>query len=289
MTSRHSRSIAVGLCLLLASLAGCADKPPAARVAAQEQAERAAEQVARNRTMQLSFIHLTRIKRALITAELATAQAKAKTLRTQRFHLKTPGLAAYAESYVRAAAAVEKSGDLDAASGAATRLAMVCGECHAAEKGDTGLGIPDRPHGTSEPWANKKSDEKVHISVHQWGVDRMWESLVTPSDAMWIAGVSAFIEKPVEAIDPNAIPKGAKFEGQMVKESPKDKPKPKPKEPRSPEHQAFVDRLEAATAPLANAGGPTDPAERARVLGEILATCAGCHQLPRPEKEEDEE
>lgn len=283
------RPIAAGLCLLLSSLAGCADKPPAARVAAQQEARRAEEQVALNRKMQLISVHFERIKKAVITAELANAQAEAEGLRRLRIHPKTPGLAAYAESYMQAVAEIEQSGDLDAAAGAAVRLAMVCGACHAAEGSDPGLGIPARPSGTTDPWGKKRSDEKVHMTVQQWGVDRMWEALMTPSDEMWTAGVNAFVEKPVEEIDPNAIPKGVKFKGKIRKASPDELPKKKPEKPRSPEHQAFVDRLATATAPLANAGGPTDPAERARVLGEILAICAGCHQLPPPEKDDDAE
>jgi cytochrome c553 len=289
---------------MLSCLVGCAEKVPDANQLTLQADKRTREHAAMQKQMHTASFRLKQIKRAIVAGDLASVQAAAGELGKLQYHPITPGLATYSNSHVQGAAELEEAADLSAAAGPFTRLSMECGECHAAESVVPAFSIPKRPKGTAYPWANpegtvdawgnKKSDEGVHTTVHLWGVDRMWESLMrlAPADESWTAGVSAFVKTDPESVDPSAVPEGMKLTGKLVekkskKKSKKGLPKKPAAEPRSPERQAHVDRLDAAIAPLADGAGPTDPAARAQILGEILTACAGCHQLPAPEKDED--
>lgn len=82
-------------------------------------------------------------------------------------------------------------------------------------------------------------DLATHMDRHRWAVDRMWEGLVSPDEHRWRSGAFAFLEDPVVA----EIPSMAKV------------------------HELGKEGLNTST-----------PADRARLFGQILGTCATCHQ-----------
>lgn len=85
---------------------------------------------------------------------------------------------------------------------------------------------------------------------HQWAVDRLWEGMIGASDERWRAGLHVVAATPAP---PAAAPAAARFGAQL---------------------QAL------ARAALANRAKPAI-ASRARLYGEMLVACSGCHAAVR--------
>jgi cytochrome c556 len=142
---------------------------------------------------------------------------------------------------VDAANAIVSAEDLDAAAKATATLGQACGSCHAdmsVELVAPQVGIP--PEG---------EDTASHMRRHQWAVERMWHGLIAPSDESWNAGATALAEAPLQVVSDT---KGEQKEGQGVADQ--------------------VHGLAAAAAKQ------TVPEERAATYGELLASCAACHE-----------
>ena len=85
----------------------------------------------------------------------------------------------------------------------------------------------------------------AHMARHQWAVDSMWEGLLAPNEHRWRSGAYAFMESPLGG---EPVPGGA---------------------------QSWMQRVHA----LGESGlDAVAPEQRATLLGELLATCALCHQ-----------
>jgi len=150
-----------------------------------------------------------------------------------------PFYRAFEGSVTRAAAAAGR----EALARDAASIALRCGDCHLA----SGLGPSfsvDSP--------NEAATLRDHMRVHAWASDRMWEGLVGGSDLAWRAGARA-------------------LSGQTLRES------------------LYVDRVSDARAASGyitdvhdlgvRALATNDREERARLLGDLWATCSGCHAL----------
>jgi hypothetical protein len=84
-----------------------------------------------------------------------------------------------------------------------------------------------------------------HMQRHKWAVDRMWEGLIAASDTEWMMGVDGLAEAALR-------PAGAA--------------------------EDLAELAERVHALGAQAGEVADVRGRALVYGQILATCADCHQ-----------
>jgi mono/diheme cytochrome c family protein len=126
---------------------------------------------------------------------------------------------------------------------AAARVALRCGECHTARGlGPTfAIGGPREADGLRE-----------HMIVHSWASSRMWESLLGGSDDAWRAGAQGLIDQPMSA---------ELYAG------------------RVPDSRAASELSDQMLAIARGALRVSNPPDRARVLGELWATCARCHTL----------
>lgn len=134
--------------------------------------------------------------------------------------------------------------DLYAAGESLGEVANACAACHQ----QAGVKIPDGALSPSTGGAGVKAE----MARHGYAAGRLWTGLVLPSEAAWQEGAAIFrAASLVPAGDPatSTLPQGAA------------------------ELEVSVHDL-AATAASA-----TDATGRARAYGQMLATCAACHQL----------
>lgn len=91
--------------------------------------------------------------------------------------------------------------------------------------------------------ANPAAAPDASMQGHAWAVERLWLGLVAPNDAAWLEGAQQLSKSPAVRSDVGAVDKDAVA------------------------LQGLGNKALTATA-----GG------RARVLSEVLATCASCHR-----------
>ena len=135
--------------------------------------------------------------------------------------------------------------DLKTAAMAVSEIAITCSNCHQANEVELAFGFDSEP----DEWA----EIVVHMQRHQWGVDRMWEGLIGPSDASWDRGTDMLVDVPLhpfEVMDKTAS------EAEIV----------------------AIDKIARRLHSLGSRGGYTKTLdERSKMFGEVLSICAECH------------
>lgn len=187
------------------------------------------------------FADLLEVHSALIRGSVADARAAATQIVEERPSVMLESWAPYLYATRDAATAVGSAVDLPTASSAAAELARSCGACHAAQAAKLSR--------TPVPPPSDDGDDRASMRRHKWAFDRLWESLVLPSDASWRAGVDAFVELPACAED---------FSGEQDRE-------------------AIRRARETVRSHEQAARNATTLEERAAVYGALLPTCASCH------------
>lgn len=139
----------------------------------------------------------------------------------------------------REGAQVETPGE---AATAAARIAETCGTCHIAN----GIPLGDRFTLGGPPPAGSVGR---HMGGLAWASRLLWDGLIGPSDRTWFTGAEGLIELGAlpEGMDP-VLPAG--------------------------EVAVYATRLRQLGERATRSREATD---RVEVLGEIWATCAGCH------------
>ena len=135
--------------------------------------------------------------------------------------------------------------DIESAASAVANLAATCGECHTASqvKGARGGVVPpDLKFGEAE-------DMKARMQRHQRAATAFWYGLTVPSDAAWNSAAQALLDAPMTPVDDK---------GNAV----------------SPQTVAKVEKVREIAKRSLNVTGT---AERAKLYGEFLGTCAHCH------------
>lgn len=127
----------------------------------------------------------------------------------------------------------------DAAKGLAD-MGNACGKCHA----EMGIGIE---LSAKEP-PPAGDDTSSHMKRHEWGVKRMWDGLIAPSDESWKAGADVLREAPLEV---HSDSPDAQKEGQGIADQ--------------------VHGLGSAAL------DQTVPDERAMTYADLIYTCSKCH------------
>lgn len=148
---------------------------------------------------------------------------------------------------MRAAAKdVANAPDLPTAGGLAARLGRACSRCHEARSAVVTF--------VWAPVPDEAPSLQVQMKRHQWAAARLWEGLVGPSDELWTQGTSVLATAKLDTFAAaGATPRGD------------------------------VAALAAKVRDLAKrATTMTDQDTRQKLYGELLSTCAGCHQLVRP-------
>jgi cytochrome c553 len=120
-------------------------------------------------------------------------------------------------------------------------MAVVCGDCHAA----VGAQVP--LPSVAPPAAD---DTPAQMRRHHWAAERMWEGLVAPAPDRYRDGASVLASAPMH---PSELVVGASPPLEVV---------------------ALAERARSLAG---EATGAESPADRGRIYGQLLATCASCH------------
>ncbi len=192
--------------------------------------------------MNRHFDDLQAIQRLLVAGKLSEAKSLAFMLTKPA---SDPGLVRFASESARvsdAARALVASPGIDEALRREARVAAACADCHVRTQMTPIFAAPPT---TPTDEANTASA----MARHQWAVDRLWEGVVGGSDRPWVAGLEVLSATPL---------------------------------PYSPitDAPALAARLQrlARTALTAHRDQTETLDERGRLYGEMLVTCAACHQ-----------
>ena len=140
---------------------------------------------------------------------------------------------------------VVDASDLQSAAMSVSGMARACSNCHLANDVSLAFGFDTEPEG----WADTIS----HMQRHQWGVDRMWEGLIGPSDAAWNRGADMLVDVPLNPVEVS-------------------------NETTSEADAAKVDKIARRIHSFGSQSARTaTPDERSELFGEILGLCAECH------------
>ena len=189
---------------------------------------------------------ITTIKTSIIMGDLDSVREPAKWIAE---HESVSGLPEnyqpYVESMRQNAREVVAASDLQSAATAVSNMAITCANCHQANDVTIAVSI------TAEPAEWGGTD--VHMQRHQWGVDRMWDGLIGPSDKSWKQGANMLVDIPLYTYD-------------VMDES------------ASMEDTIAIDTIAQRLHSLGGQGAYTNsPEDRSSMFGEVLETCAECH------------
>lgn len=196
-------------------------------------------------TMEQHFDEVSEIKNALISGELDTVHEVAERLVARQSELEVPlAWRPHTTDLLQAAQAVVDAPDLATAASRSARVASRCGACHVALDA-----TPTFPEALEPP---EDDSVRAQMERHRWATDRLWEGIVGPSEVAWIQGSEMF---------PRVPGCGTTFEGD------------------SETFQALCTKVVALGGRARHASHAQD---RVRLYGEILGTCAACHQPATP-------
>lgn len=188
--------------------------------------------------------HLKQAQDAIVRKDLDGLRRELDWLDARTERLALPADLKLPSGEERLVAAGES--EAEQAEGAAAwlgRFATTCGECHQLSHAG-----PTPPE--AAPMQANDAGIVSHMQRHRWALDRMWEGLVTPSNALWTSGVTALVDHPIDAST------------LAVRED-------------QPSIPANLDAWIHSTG--AEALLSTDLRQRGQVYGGLLATCAECH------------
>jgi cytochrome c553 len=154
-----------------------------------------------------------------------------------------PALVEKADAMKSAAGRAREAQDVREAARGVADVARTCGECHARFGGPKAA----EPAGPADTGFGAKAT----MARHRWAAARLWQGLATPSGDAWTGGASALVDAPLaaERLTPGKTP------------------------------VAELDALALSLRGHARrALTAQHPEERARIYGDMLETCAACHQ-----------
>ena len=189
--------------------------------------------------MRAKLYDVRAVERALLRGQVVEAKILAREIATAPIE---PALADWAAMLARVreqAQAVATAASADDALRRLPHLAAACAECHVASGSwPTLAAAPPAP--TDHPIV-------LRMARHEWATDRMWDGLIGGREDAWHAGLEVLAASP---------PPFALADGDEV---------------------ALAKELQVqATAALRDR--PADSLEsRVRIYGELLVTCAACH------------
>jgi cytochrome c556 len=190
------------------------------------------------REMFVHYQQVGEIHSAVILGDAGATQGPARALANARHTYGADADLAW--DLMRAEARViQGQSDIDDIARSVARMGMACGACHLAmDKGPT-MRPGDAPASSRDPAG--------HMTRHQWAMDRLWEGLVGPSLPAWAAGAGALGDEALELGPGN--------------------------------HPPDAERLAASVHQLGDqARHASDWRQRAEIYGELLQTCAHCHE-----------
>jgi hypothetical protein len=191
------------------------------------------------------FSAISQLQRAIARGHLDEAKELASWIAS---HPEAPqeGWETYLDQLHGAALEVAGAKDLPTAASLAARLVRTCSRCHQARDAIVAFA-----------WELAPEDGpalQVQMKRHQWAAARLWDGLVGPSDELWNEGAGVLATAHLDTVQAaGGVPRGD------------------------------VSALAAHVRELGvRAVSVEDTDERAQLYGELLSTCAGCHQIVRP-------
>lgn len=195
-----------------------------------------------HRAMHGELLRAVAIRDAVISGELADTRAPARDLLDTA--LTVPDAwRPHVEAMQKAAREILDAADITVAAAATGRLARQCGHCHATTGARHDMTFPAAP--PVAPGA------RPSMLLHQWAAERLYQGLITNNDAAWQAGAAALVDAPLHMDEVTA-----------------DVELPE-------ELHGLATKVHALGG---EAKGATDPDVRARLYGDLLASCAACHK-----------
>ena len=186
------------------------------------------------------FDHFQRagqIQTALIVGDLEAARRPAAWLANYDQFDGLDGDADWVDRVRSAAGEIESAATIAAAASAVSRMAGACAGCH--ESAADG----PRFRQASDPPAGGTAID--HMMRHLWGMDRMWEGLISGSTETWTTGAAVLADE-----QPSAVFSSAAGVGEIG------------------------DRLHRQATAARSAAAP----ERPSAYADLLGTCAACHE-----------
>jgi len=194
--------------------------------------------------MRQHFAAISELQRAIARGHLDQAKELATWLSTHD-EPSQEGWKVYVDELHAAAAEVRSAPDLPSAAALAARLGRACSKCHEARDATVTFAW--------EPAPAEGPALAAQMKRHQWAAARLWDGLVGPAEQLWQEGATALASMQLDT-------------GQAAGSGRGD-----------------VAALAARVRELAKrATTITDLDARAKLYGELLSTCAGCHQIVRP-------
>lgn len=186
------------------------------------------------------FMQVGAIQSAVVNGDVDATRAPARWLASHE-DADFPADAQPALEQMRAEARVLLAqSELTDVARSVARMGMACGTCHRVTDGGPEIRLSEAPPPSNAP--------DQHMARHVWALDRMWEGLIAPSDAAWRAGAAALVNAPLRF--------GAG------------------------DQAAQADELAAKVHQIAeSARNAASDRERADVYGELLQSCALCHEF----------
>ena len=200
------------------------------------------------------LVRLTDIKSAVLIGDLEAARLSAEWLALHKpFDTLTPMYASFVDSMREDAYVIIEAQDVETAANGVAAIATDCAGCHTALEVNLEFGVDQEP----SSWTDLQS----HMQRHLWGVDRLWEGLIGPSDAAWSRGIRMLAEAPLKGTENHW------GEGDV---------------------QEVGDALAVRVHELSmEAASALTPDARASVYAELISACAACHTAtgggPRPD------
>jgi len=195
--------------------------------------------------MKEHFAAVRVIQRAIVTARLEVARERARWIADHDEHSDLDGWKPHVDGMRAAARELAAATDLETAARFTAKLGRRCAACHEARTAV--VAFPWEPEPENVPGLT------AQMKRHEWAAERLWEGIVGPSDQLWRSGAETLFAARLD-VDVAA------------------------KRGDATEVKAAAARLHA----LADEARRTnDTPERAKLYGDLLSTCAGCHALAR--------
>lgn len=195
--------------------------------------------------MHVRFAAAERLELAIAHSDLERARAEARTLAEIDDPDVLPVWRPYLASIREAALQIEAAPGVVGAARLTAKLGRSCARCHEA--------IGARIVFPAEPPPPPDPRLAVQMVSHQWAAAQMWQGLIGPSDARWLAGAHELTRAPLHIV------------AQAV----------------TPESELDIDDVARIRLYARRAETAGSQSARADLFGTLLATCAHCHSLLR--------
>ncbi|HEY4175453.1 MAG TPA: hypothetical protein VGM90_01415 [Kofleriaceae bacterium] len=197
-----------------------------------------------HKQMRAEYYAALGILEAIVDGRLADARGKATWVVTHGDNFDPP--ASRDDDLLRAADTIAHAKTVLDSAGGLARLGHACAQCHLAQRANVDVGFANF---SPPPESTELSNQ---MQRHAWASERLWQGMLAPSDAAWTQGADLLASTAIDLSTTNHGKPNA-------------------------EAVVLAERLRT-TAESAVHANQTD---RSIVFGEMVVTCARCHDLAR--------